>query len=315
MTEEHRSPWPGRICVLLAATLWSTSGFFAQAPYFESWPVEHRGVMLAFWRAVVATCLLAPLVRRVSWSWIMPLMLASFAAMNYTFLSALTLTSAANAIWLQFISPVWVFVIGVFFLGESRHPRDWMLITLAGSGVLFIIGFESQGEAIAGVIHGLLSGVTLAGVILCLRQLREHDTAWLIVLNHAVCAVLFLPYVAAVGVWPEGVQWPLLIGFGAVQMGIPYVLFARGLRSLSGHEASGIGLIEPILVPLWVFLAWRHSESYAPPAWWTFVGGGLILTGLLLRYGPRFRRVGRSGTPSSVRKSRVDEGQRPDQFA
>jgi drug/metabolite transporter (DMT)-like permease len=287
---EPAALWRGRVYVLIAASLWSTSGFFAQAPFFEAWPVEQRGVLLACWRALVAGCVMLPFVRRVSWSPVMPLMLLAFVAMNFTFMSALTLTSAANAIWLQFISPVWVFVIGVFFLGESRHARDWMLISLAGAGVLMIVCFESQGAELLGVAYGLLSGVTLAGVILCLRQLRGHDAAWLIALNHLVCAAVFFPYVVAQDIWPTGIQWPMVIGFGALQMGIPYLLFAHGLKSISGHEASGIGLIEPILVPLWVYLAWSGSPGYRPPDWWTFVGGGLILIGLVLRYGGRTKR-------------------------
>src|SRR4051794_10354798 len=68
-------------------------------------------------------------------------------------------------------------------------------------------------------------------------------------------------------------------GLGIVQMGLPYVLFARGLKSIPGHEATGIGLAEPLLVPLWTYLAWGDE-----PAWWTLVGGGLILVGLAIRY-------------------------------
>jgi hypothetical protein len=48
-----------------------------------------------------------------------------------------------------------------------------------------------------------------------------------------------------------------------------------------------------LLVPVWVFLAWHGEPNYQAPRWWTFVGGGLILTGLLLRYlGPRRRATG-----------------------
>jgi drug/metabolite transporter, DME family len=84
--------------------------------------------------------------------------------------------------------------------------------------------------------------------------------------------------------WPQGKQWMFLIAFGILQMGLPYVLFARGLKSISGHEASGVGLLEPVLLPLWVFLAWRHAADYSPPRWWTLVGGGLILIGLAVRF-------------------------------
>ena len=63
-------------------------------------------------------------------------------------------------------------------------------------------------------------------------------------------------------------------------MGLPYVFFARGLKSVTSQEATGIGLLEPLLLPVWVYLAW--SETPAP---WTLVGGGLILASLVLRYG------------------------------
>jgi hypothetical protein len=42
--------------------------------------------------------------------------------------------------------------------------------------------------------------------------------------------------------------------------------------------------LEPVLLPLWVYLAWGHTASYTRPRWWTIVGGGLILSGLALRF-------------------------------
>jgi drug/metabolite transporter, DME family len=121
-------------------------------------------------------------------------------------------------------------------------------------------------------------------VVLMLRLLRSYEAAWLIALNHIGTALLLGPYVAWHGVWPVGQQWLLLAAFGILQMGIPYVLFARGLQHITGHEAAGIGLLEPVLVPVWVYVAWHAAENYTAPRWWTMVGGGLILAGLLLRY-------------------------------
>jgi drug/metabolite transporter (DMT)-like permease len=79
-------------------------------------------------------------------------------------------------------------------------------------------------------------------------------------------------------------QWGALAAFGMLQMGAPYFLFARGLRTISGHEAAGIGLLEPILVPIWVWLIWSSQPGYEAPRWWTFVGAAFILSGLVLRY-------------------------------
>ena len=84
-------------------------------------------------------------------------------------------------------------------------------------------------------------------------------------------------------------QLPVLGGFGLFQMALPYVIFARGLRSITSQEATVIGLLEPVLLPVWVYLAWGEV-----PAPWTVIGGGLILAGLLLRYGvPLLRSHGR----------------------
>src|SRR5262245_22987974 len=90
-----------RLAVVTAAILWSTSGYFAKLPMWESWPVEWRGVLIAFWRAVFACILILPFVRRRSWRWSMLPMSACFAAMSALYLTAFALTTAANAIWLQ----------------------------------------------------------------------------------------------------------------------------------------------------------------------------------------------------------------------
>ncbi len=43
--------------------------FFAKSPWFEAWPTETRGLLLAFWRSLFAMLLLIPLVRRPQWRW------------------------------------------------------------------------------------------------------------------------------------------------------------------------------------------------------------------------------------------------------
>ncbi|MHB8951865.1 MAG: DMT family transporter, partial [Pirellulaceae bacterium] len=182
-----------RLLVLAAAVLWSTSGFFAKAPLFEPWPIEQRGVFLAFWRALFASLLLIPLVRRPRWQVGLLPMVLCFVAMNYTYLTAMTRTTAANAIWLQNMAPVWVFLVGVFLLGERIHAGDWLLVLCGLLGVGFIVFHEAQGEQLTGVMFGLLSGVCFAGVVLCMRQLRAEDAGWLITLNLLVTAAVLLP--------------------------------------------------------------------------------------------------------------------------
>ena len=138
----------------------------------------------------------------------------------------------------------------------------------------------------SGIAWGLASGAGYAVVILTARGLRDVDAAWLMALNHLVTALLMAPYVVATGICPTRLQLVWLAAFGSLQMGLPYVLFTRGVRYTTAYEATSIALLEPLLVPLWVFLAWHDSPTYRPPAWWTFAGGAMIFTGLLIRYRP-----------------------------
>ncbi len=264
-----------RIFVLVAALLWSTSGFFVKSPYLAGW----SGPRIAFWRASFACLALWPLVRRPQWTWHLIPMTLLFAGMNYTYLTAMVKGSAANAIWLQCTAPVWVLLVGVFAFGERAIWRDWLMVACAAIGIGVMIYFESRGAGLDAVAWGLGSSFCYAGVVLSLRQLRGLNSVWLAAINHLVTAIALAPFAFGESQLPSGFQWLFLAAFGALQMALPYVLFARGLKRIPGHEASGIALLEPLLNPVWVLVAWGDR-----PAWWTLLGGGFILLGLAIRY-------------------------------
>ena len=270
----------GRLWVLAAALMWSTSGLFAKQTLFDEWPKDKRGLLFAFWRALCAALILLPMVRRPRWSPQLVPLVACFALMNATFLTALVRTTAANAIWLQATAPWWVFVLSVFLLRQPIVRRDLIPLAFGIVGVSLILLFEilRRQEAV-GVVCGLAAGVSYAGVVVFLWRLGSDDPAWLVALNHAVVAVVLLPCVLSWGYWPSPQQLVVLAGFGIFQMAIPYVLLIRGLRTISSQEATAIGLIEPVLMPLWVYLSGLES-----PQWWTIAGASLILVGLVLRY-------------------------------
>jgi drug/metabolite transporter (DMT)-like permease len=276
--------------------MWSTSGLFAKAETFAAWPADSRGILLAFWRAAFAGVLLLPAVRQPKWDLRLVPLCVAFAVMNVTYLSAMTLTTAANAIWLQSTAPWWVFLVGVLVVGEPFARSERAPLVVGGLGLAVILWFEVQGQARSGVLCGLVSGFSYAGVVLSLRALRGLDTVWIVALAHLVTAAAIFPYVAWLGIWPSAGQLPVLAGFGLLQMALPYVFFARGLRAITSQEATVIGLLEPILLPVWVYLAWGEV-----PAPWTLVGGGLILAGLVLRYGVPLLRGWKSDLPADER--------------
>ncbi len=282
----------GRWLIIAAAVLWSTSGIFAKAPFLDQWPPDERGVLLAFWRTFFAGLALLPFIGRPRWDWRLLPAGFSFAMMNATFLLAMTNTTAANAIWLQYTAPVWVLLAGVLWLGEIPTRRGLWMVFLGTLGVAVILAGEwlvqpQTGLHRIGTIWGLISGFGFAAVMISFRQLRALNGFFVASVCHLSAAAALAPWVIShpqridfgVGVW--------LAIFGVFQMAIPYVLFARGMRSVTGHEAACLTLLEPLLVPVWVFAVWGDSTSRETPSVWTWGGAILILAGLIIRYGSR----------------------------
>jgi drug/metabolite transporter (DMT)-like permease len=268
-----------RLYVVGAALLWSSSGFFAKNPIFDIWEEDVRGTLLAFWRALFAAAILLPTIRRPRWRIGLVPLVACFAVMSISYLTAMTRTTAANAIWLQSTCPGWVFLLSSFCAREPIVRRDLIPLGFGVLGVGTILFYEVQGQAVFGVFCGLVAGISYAGVVVTLRRLRAENSSWLVALNHGVAAVVLLPWMMYLARWPSWGQLALLAAFGVVQMAIPYLMLIRGLRAISSQEAVALGLLEPILIPIWAFLI--REEIPAP---WTIVGAALILTGLVLRY-------------------------------
>lgn len=269
----------GQLSVLTAALLWSSCGLFAKAPIFADWPDASRGMVLAFWRALFAAIVLMPFIRRPRLRPPMVTLAFFFTGMNVSYLSAIALSTAANAIWLQSTCPWWVFLMSVLFFREPVIRRDLIPLAFGMAGVGVILVMEIRSQSYLGVSLGLLSGITYGGVVVFMRRLNDENPAWLISLNHLIAAAVLLPWLFWVDVWPSPWQFCVLAAFGTVQMALPYLFLFRGLRAVTAQEAVAIGLIEPVLMPLWVFLVWGES-----PQPWTLIGGALILSGLGLRY-------------------------------
>ena len=266
----------GRWLLVAAAVLWSTTSLFVKVEALRDIP----GPTLAALRALFAAVCLVPFVRVSSVRWRVGLlpMATAFAAMNVLFLTAMTLTTAAAAVFLQYTATPWSFLLGLVILGETWRRGNVVAVGLAMAGIAIIIA-TTDGQSSLGNLLAVASGLAFAVVIISLRHLRKESPVFLVLVNQAASCLVLLPWLA----WhPPSLsldQWLLLAAFGIVQMSIPYLLFARGLKSVPAQEAALIVLLEPVLTPVWVgLLGWE----FAPATTW--VGGALIVGGLLLRY-------------------------------
>jgi drug/metabolite transporter, DME family len=283
----------GRLCVVLAAVLWSTSGAFTKL-LRERTPLGLNepplgGLQIALLRVFWAGVVLLPFVRRRDLSF-RPATLAtavSFAVMNGLFVWAMAEGPAANAILLQYTAPMWMYLVCVTALGEPADRRGAVTLGVGMLGVGVIVWGGWAGGQLPVVLIALASGVAYAGVVIGLRVQRDASPRWLTAFNHLFGAAALVPLLVLwPGPAPTGAQVGVLFLFGALQMGLPYWLVARGLRAVSPQEAGTLTLLEPLLNPLWAFLVSPATETPRP---YTAVGGALILGGLAYRYWPQKR--------------------------
>jgi DME family drug/metabolite transporter len=269
----------GRGFVLAAAVLWSVSGAITKS-------IALDGLTIAFYRGLFAGLVLLPFIPRARWVFrpvMIPLGLV-FGAMTGFFLAAMKATTAANVIYLQYTATFWIVPLSLLFLGERPDRRSLLGIALAMVGIGVIVGYGHSGarSESTGIMLGLASGFAYAVVVIGMRWLRGLDPVWLSTVNNLSGAF-------ALGAWMTLTQGPpttpsppqvlALLAFGLVQMAIPYALFARGLREIPASEAGLIGLVEPILNPIWVVIV-AHEWPSRP----TLIGGLFLLSGLALRY-------------------------------
>lgn len=263
----------GRRLVFLAALLWSLGGVFIK--FLNLHPLA-----IVFYRSFFAALVFLPFVKRPDQFASLPIVISavSYSAAITAFVTANKLTTAANAIVLQYTAPLFVFLYSRVVLKQriTKPYASALAVSMAG---VAIISFDTAGDPqMAGVFLALFSGIFFAVYMVNLQNLNETSAVYLTCLNNLICALVQLPLVGTRLAISVGEAFTLLL-MGGVQLALPYYLFSKGLLTLSLQEAALIALIEPVLNPLWVALAIGEIPSPA-----TLAGGSMILLGLSVRY-------------------------------
>jgi DME family drug/metabolite transporter len=273
----------GRLALLAAAVFWSLGGVFIKQ-------IPAGALAITFYRSLFAAIALllmgaiAPPSRssraaRIPPAREMAVSALLFAALLSAFVAATQITTAANAIILQYTAPIYVIALSALLLRETPCRADVgaLALCMAGVAVIFFGSYRPGADA-RGLALGLASGAFFGLFILWQRRLRQADPILLPGLNNAGAALIL----ACTIPWMGPVSRPALLALavmGIVQIALPYWLFAWALKRVTGPEASLLTLIEPVLNPIWVALFVGETPSGA-----TIVGGSLILLALALRY-------------------------------
>ena len=264
----HVSPL---LLVLGAALLWSTGGLFIK------W-TSLSAVELTFGRSLLAALTVALFTRREGFRLNAMTVVTSvlYAALLLLFVVATKLTTAANAIFLQYTAPIYVLVLEPLLYKEKFRRADLLVVAACVTGMsLFFVG-KLRPQDVSGNLAALASGLCFAFYILLLRHphTQRVNRASSVIYGNLLLVVFTAPAgLAAVShmtAW-DGVS---VLYLGVFQIGLAYTLFtlgmARGVRSL---DAAIVGYIEPVLNPVWVYLFLGER-----PSTWAITGGSIIIT-------------------------------------
>jgi drug/metabolite transporter (DMT)-like permease len=253
------------LLLLAAAVLWSLGGVLIKSIDLPSVAIAGARSLIA---AVAISLLMPGVVRKISWQAI-PGAIA-YSGTVFLFVVATKLTTAANAIFLQYTAPIYIAMISPWFLGERTNWRDWLLVLLALSGVGLFFFDQLSLQGLSGVAAALGSGFAFAWLTVLMRRQRAGSPEAVVLLGNVLTFLIASPWMFPIlGLERNG---PPLLTLGVVQLTIPYLFYSLAIRHVRALDAAIISIIEPILNPIWVMLA--TSEQ---PAFWSIVGGSIVL--------------------------------------
>jgi len=259
------------LLLLAAAILWSLGGVLIKSIDWTPTAIAGSRSLIAI---VVIGMVMPDVCRKISWR-ILPGALA-YAGTVVLFVIATKLTSAANAIFLQYTAPIYIAVISPWVLRERTKPLDWLLILVALCGVALFFVDQLSLEGLSGVIAALASGVSFAWLTVFMRLHRNESPEAIVLLGNVLTLLFASPWMFPFANLERNGIWILLLG--VLQLAIPYLLYSRAIKHIRALDAAIISIIEPILNPIWVILVKGEHASR-----WSIFGGAIVLTTSLFR--------------------------------
>lgn len=267
----------GIMLVAGSAVLWSTAGLFVRAADLDPWTVLG-------WRSISSAIFLGiyfllrngrrgrTVAVRMGWPDLFLIVSSCIATIAYVF--ALELTTVANVMTVYATLPFVAAGIAFVWVGERAGPRLLVASAIALAGVAAMAGAATSAHDIAG---NLAAFAMTVGFGLQLVHVKRHpgaDMPLIMAVAAALCAGLSWPFmaVAVPSLW----QITILAAFGIVTTGLGYIMALDGGRRIGAGEAGIVSMLDVVLGPLWVWLAF--AEVPGRPV---LVGGGLVLAAVV----------------------------------
>ena len=255
--------------MLICATLWSIAGIFMKL-------LPWHGLAVASLRSLIAGITIAAymLIKKIPFIINKKTILAGvFGGMTYLcFALANKLTTAANAIVLQFTSPIFVLLYSAVLFGKKIKRVDiiTVIITLCGIALCFIDGL--QGGHVPGNLVAICAGLFMAGMFVFVGELPEEERFSGSFLGQCFTALVGLPWVIATKPVLNSTTIACILILGVFQLGISYILYTKSTKYCPPLACCLLGVIEPLLNPVWVMIF--DGEK---PGIFSFIGGLIVI--------------------------------------
>ncbi len=268
------------ISVLIGATIAGLSGLLIKS-------IDLPASSIAFIRTAVPTILIAIWMYFKGITFFRgnykPMLLASLlnAARMYFFLLAFIYTSISNAVIILYTWPIFVNLLGVFWLGEKVSRKQVLLLGLAFLGIIVIysnqdISFENND--FVGMSSMLLSAFLFSlSYIIYKTEIQNYHRNEVVFYQNVVGGFIFLPFFLINGIWPTTSDWVLGLTYGTVMGVLVFNFFFYGLKYLPASKASALGYFE-IVSAVTVGVVFLGEALTLP----FLIGGSLIITSILL---------------------------------
>lgn len=283
MTERNKSV----LLIFLAALLWSTGGALIKVTSLDAFQTS-------LWRSLFASLVIALFARPQKLALDSTTVVASlaYAATLILFVLGTKLTTAANAILLQYTAPIYVLVLAHAFLDEKITRIGGITVALCVMGMAIFFLDKLSPEGMVGNISALCSGIAFAVMTVFLRKNKGGEPVSAILFGNiwivVSCAMISLAQNPSLEAFSLSSKDAMVTGFlGVFQIAIPYMLFVYAIKHIPALEASLLSMLEPILNPIWVMLFVGEFPSVNAA-----IGGSVIISAVALQHVVAARQTG-----------------------
>lgn len=279
----------GLTLVGMGVVLWSLAGLFVRAIDLDVWD-------LILWRSIFAClCPLAiafvPVGARradgfgldLGFGWHGCLAAALSATAMFCYVAALTLTTVANVLIIYATLPLATAVLGWLLYREATSRRLLAASAISMVGILVVAGTALGGPDLAGNVLALAMTASFGALLVVTRRHGGLNIVHVNALGAALCAAAALPFSS--GQLPALDALVLTFLLALLTTTLAFLLFLAGGRYIASSESALVALLDVVLGPLWVWLAFAEN-----PGLGAIAGGLIVVASVVWYFWPSLRR-------------------------